>query len=191
MVITTIDKMKCKLILRFEFQEECMEETIVEESINEEETEEIAKDKEDISKKEGKEGTSKEDCMEGIFNVEGIEETEGVVIKKEDIKETIQETQRITQYDHVDGENEEEENENPYIRLMTSPLILEGLLLKNQEDNTKKSSKESKMPRDDVGTLSKFLSADKKKKGKEQKNQEKKAKKERRVMLLFFQLFGR
>ncbi|XP_048728591.2 uncharacterized protein LOC125646349 isoform X2 [Ostrea edulis] len=179
--------------------EECMEETMVEESINEEEMEEIVKDKEETSKKEGKEGTSKEDCMEGTFNVEGIEETEGVV-----------ETQRITQYDHVDGENDEEENENPYIRLMTSPLILEGLLLKNQEDNTKKSSKESKIPREEVGTLSNFLSADNKnssnllrrwswlnpftpknKKGKEQKNQEKKTKKERRAMLLFFRLFGR
>ncbi|XP_048728680.2 uncharacterized protein LOC125646435 isoform X2 [Ostrea edulis] len=190
--------------------EECMEETIVEKSINEEEMEEIVKDKEETSKKEGKEGTSKEDCMEGTFNVEGIEETERVIIKKEDIKETIQETQGITQYDHVDGENEEEENENPYIRLMTSPLILEGLLLKNQEDNTKKSRKESKMQINEVGTLSKFLSADKKnssnllkrwswlnpftpknKKGKEQKNQEKKTKKERRAMLLFFRLFGR
>lgn len=110
MVITTIDKMKCKLILRFEFQEECMEETIVEKSINEEEMEKIVKDKENISKKEGKEGTSKEDCMEGTFNVEGIEETEGVVIKTEDMKETIQESQRITQYDHVDGENDEEVN---------------------------------------------------------------------------------
>ncbi|XP_056013496.1 uncharacterized protein LOC130046340 isoform X2 [Ostrea edulis] len=190
--------------------EECMEETIVKKSINEEEMEEIVKDKENISKKEGKEGTSKEDCMEGTFNVEGIKETEGVVIKKEDIKETIEESQRITQYDHVDGENDEEENENPYIRLMTSPLILEGLLLKNQEDNTKKSSKESKIPRDEVGTLSNFLSTDKKnssnllkrwswlnpftpknKKRKEQKNQEKKTKKERRAMLLFFRLFGR
>ncbi|XP_056010549.1 uncharacterized protein LOC125680361 [Ostrea edulis] len=162
--------------------EECMGGTIhdksMEKSIDDESMEGIIDD-------EIMEETIYDEIMEGIIHDESMEETmmeEGGVeaFKVKDTKETKSTAQ------YVEEENDEEENDlHPYIKMMRSPLVVEGFLIKNK-DNITNIRKESK---DLINEA--LLSDDKKKNGKENKNHGEKAKKGRRAILFLFRLFGR
>ncbi|XP_048775391.2 uncharacterized protein LOC125679984 [Ostrea edulis] len=182
-----------------EYMEGIIQDKSMEKSIDDEIMEETIYD-------EIMEGIIHDESMEGTIHDEIMERT----MKEEGGVETFQvkDTQRTAQY--VEEENGEEENEDhSYIRIMRSPLVLEGFLLKNK-DNTTNIRKESKDLINEAGTSSALLSDDKKQNssklfkllsrfnpftakntnGKEN-NHGRKAKKGRRPILLFCRLFGR
>ncbi|XP_056012959.1 uncharacterized protein LOC125681317 [Ostrea edulis] len=153
----------------------------------------VEEDMETTTEDEYMEGTIPEECMGGTIHDESMKE----INRDESMKETIHDKsmEGIIHDESMEGtindiEEENDEEENPYIKMMRSPLVVEGFLIKNK-DNTTNIRKESKDLMNETGTLSALLSDDKKKNGKENKKHGKKAKKGRRAILFFFRLFGR